>query len=104
MDILVIILFVLAVSRLTRLVNKDYITDPLRLYVMRRFGGPNSVPAYFLSCPWCVSMWVALMVAPLVILATSLSFWLFPVLALAASQITGWLDKFDPEDIEIEVE
>lgn len=102
MDILILVMFVLAVSRLTRLINKDYLTDPVRIYVMKRFG-VDSHAAYFLQCPWCVSMWVGLLVGPLMILATSLPFWTFLLAALAASQITGWLDRFDPEQVDIEI-
>jgi hypothetical protein len=50
----------LAVKRLTRLVTEDTITEPLRVAFYRRFGGPEtSKIAYLLSCPHCVSIWLA---------------------------------------------
>lgn len=100
MTFLILVMFVLAVSRLTRLVTKDYITDPARIYVMKRFGVESHV-AYFLQCPWCISIWISMLVAPFMILATDLPFWTFILAALAASQIVGWLDRFDPEDVDI---
>jgi hypothetical protein len=47
----------LAVHRLTRLVTEDTITDPLRRPVLEE--RPESRLADFLTCPWCVSVWVA---------------------------------------------
>ena len=102
-DVVTLILYVAAVARLTRLVNKDEITDPLRITVIRRYG-EDSRPAYFLGCPWCVSIWVAGATAPFALAQTAQTLWLWPVLALAASWATGTLAALDGEEIEIEIE
>lgn len=51
----------LAVYRLTRLVTEDEITRPLRERVARRW--PDSKLAYFVTCPYCVSVWAGLVVS-----------------------------------------
>lgn len=80
----VAVVYVLAVARVTRLINFDVVFDPVRLWVARRLsaagravrecegsvGGPVvgvlerrrarwGAVSYFLGCPWCVSVWVA---------------------------------------------
>lgn len=47
----------LAVHRLTRLTVEDEVTAPLRQRVLD--AAPEGRLAYFLTCPWCVSVWVA---------------------------------------------
>jgi hypothetical protein len=50
---------VLAVFRLVRLVVADRILDRPRSWVTRRSLKRRGVWAYFLTCPWCVSIWLA---------------------------------------------
>lgn len=45
----------LAVHRATRLVTDDTITAPVRDRIVDRGGWP----ADLVTCPWCVSVWVA---------------------------------------------
>lgn len=47
----------LATYRLTRLLVEDRILQPVRDRVMDRHG-PTTQLGYFVTCPWCVSMWV----------------------------------------------
>jgi hypothetical protein len=48
----------LATYRLTKLVNDDYITQPLRDKVVKHFGEPDeSKITYLVHCPWCVSIY-----------------------------------------------
>lgn len=86
--ILTIILDIVAVIRLTRLINEDVITEPLRDLVWKRFP-PNTKLGYLLTCPWCMSIWAGLAITLLrkasPTLATSVS------TILAASQVTGML-------------
>lgn len=82
-----IILDILAVIRLTRLINEDVITEPLRNLVWSKFP-PNTKLGYILTCPWCMSIWAALAITILrhtcPTLATSVS------TILAASLATGY--------------
>lgn len=47
--------------------------------------------AYMITCPWCVSIWVGAVAAPVVWFAGSTPWVFVPALALAASYVTGWL-------------
>lgn len=89
---LIVVLTMLAVARATRLVNEDAIFDRQRTWLLAR--SPDKV-GYLITCPWCVSIWVAAAGAPIVY------FWhcTWPVqiglLALAASHVTGLLAALD---------
>jgi hypothetical protein len=51
----------LAVKRLTRLAVEDTILEPVRERVYRKFGDPteSSGLSYLITCPHCVSIWLA---------------------------------------------
>lgn len=55
---LILVVLVLAVARVTRLVTTDQVTLPIRTWVVRKYG-EESNQAYFVFCPWCVSIWVS---------------------------------------------
>lgn len=75
----------LAVARLTRLVTKDTISNPIRARVHRR-----SVKAFdFLSCPWCTSVWIAAAVVGLTVGIGS--WWRYPAALLSMSMVAGFL-------------
>jgi hypothetical protein len=59
--VLDLVIDVLATSRLTRLATEDELTQPFRDYVTGRWQG--SKLAYFVTCPFCVSVWAGLVVA-----------------------------------------
>lgn len=111
MTLIVLVVWVLAVARATRLINADTILDPPRLWVATRaVQARNAVreaqslgqavrvgilerPARrwekflaFVQCPWCVGMWVALLSAwaPMVLLSWfTRPWWLDAVVYLA---------------------
>jgi hypothetical protein len=101
--VLAVVLYVLAVARITRLINADEITDPVRVAIGRRYGF-ESRWFYLVSCAWCVSFWIGLATAPLLTHALGLPIWWAPLLALAASQLTGLGSQLDNTDLDIEVE
>lgn len=81
----------LATYRLTKLVIDDYITSDLR---DKAFEEINKLPpkvsqklSYFLSCPWCVSVWAAGFLILLRRLAPNLAQVL--EILLTASAVTG---------------
>ncbi len=90
----VLILTALATMRVTRLVTTDYLTERPRRWVQRH--APTSI-AYLVGCPWCSSVWVAAVLAALVLHTTS---WITVgvLMTLAASEVTGLLARFDPPD------
>lgn len=69
----------LAVHRLTRLVTEDEVARPLR---ERLSGDGTTRLAYFLTCPWCVSIWVAAGWAALTASA--------PAVAVPAGTVLAW--------------
>lgn len=103
LTLLVLVLYVLAVMRVTRLINADTILDTPRIYLLRKFG-PESTLAYFISCPWCVSIWIAGITTPFILNALTLPMWWWPLLGLAASHLTGLAAQLDGDDLEIEIE
>lgn len=100
--VIVLIIYVLAVTRVTTLVTHDEITRPAREALIRWFdplrrwqrllvyllGEPDGNAA---GCPWCMSIWVGALTAPVVWWFGQSPWVLVPVLALAASQITGMI-------------
>ena len=57
-DALALAVDALATFRLTRLVIEDEITSPIREAVWKRYDVSDTKIGYFLTCPWCVSIWV----------------------------------------------
>lgn len=84
-------MYALAVARLTGLITQDLITEPVRDAVIGRLPA-NQVGEHLedlITCPWCVSIWVAAVVAPLVYQAGDTPWVFVPAFALAMSQLTG---------------
>lgn len=102
-----VVIDALAVARLTRLVTRDRVAGEFREAwieeAYRRDGrsttdAPSAeaklaldvnppLSAYFIRCPWCVSMWIALWVVALRRVAPRL--WHPVATALAMSQVAG---------------
>lgn len=126
--VLVLVIYVLAVMRLTRLINADTIADPIRLYPAgkvrentlaqheaRAHGRTTEAAMYakherrwslifeFVQCPWCVGWWVAIAGAIVPVWFIGWPWWaVFPV-ALATSHLVGICARFaDTEEIDIE--
>ena len=95
-------LYVLTVARITRLINFDAIFDKPRVAIVRFVRG-NPVVVYFLTCPWCVSMWVAIALAwvPIYFADNAVAFYL--MLALATSHLVG-IGAPLSEDKELKIE
>jgi hypothetical protein len=96
-----IVIYMLAVARITTLITHDQITLPARQWAIGRFDPYKRVHRWIVyllgepdgdatGCPWCVSIWIAFLMLPTLIL------WQYacmPVIALAASQVTGMIFK-----------
>ncbi|MHC9292044.1 DUF1360 domain-containing protein [Mycobacterium sp. LTG2003] len=127
LTVLILVVYVLAVARLTRLINYDTVLDPLRLWIARRAETArtaaeeaelNSQPtqsaiylramarwnslAEFLECPWCVGWWVALAGAVPVVYVLGWSWWALVPVALAASYLVGLAAPLSADEMEIE--
>lgn len=101
---IILLLYALAVARVTRLITADKITEGLRGHVIRwadrRAGinpddpfAPTPLLSYFVTCPWCVSIYVGAVAAPLAFWLGESPWTLVPALALAFSAFTGCLAK-----------
>lgn len=95
---LALLIYALAVARVTGLIVADTITEPVRDRVLNWLDDtPGSAGEWFASlitCPWCAGMWVSLVAAPLVWFWGDSPVMLVPALALAFSQITGATASF----------
>lgn len=109
--ILVLTVYALAAARVTRLINADTVTDPIRIAVARRARDEGrsetererwSTLEYFIGCPWCVSMWLAFATvwAPLFFAENRVV--QYVAVALAVSHLVGVCARFaSDEDIQI---
>lgn len=108
---LLVAIIVGAVYRITRVVVADVVAEPIRDWAHRRWSARHTEEddeldgiAYLLTCPWCTSIWVGLVVAPLGWItagpgaADSVASWIEAALiALTASAVTGNVATREPE-------
>jgi hypothetical protein len=108
LPVVIVLVYALAVARVTRLITEDVLTERPREAIQDwawrcRYGrlapdaradrAPAPKIAYLVSCPWCASIYVAALAAPVAYFWGE-SPWLFvPALALAFSHVTGLLAK-----------
>lgn len=88
---LLILLAILATARLTRLVTEDAVLDVPRAWMQRKGGAL----AYFVQCPWCVSIWLGGGVAAATYNWPQYAFVQVGLLGLAASHVTGLLAQLE---------
>lgn len=99
---LTLVIYVLTVARLTRLVNADMILDPLRVRIARKRGADSTL-SYFLSCPWCVGLWISMLLAIPAVGFLGWPWWTLLPVGLACSHLVGLLAPLaSDEDIDIE--
>jgi hypothetical protein len=79
-----------ATYRLVRLACKDRITEPLRQALKSR----SMVAFDWLTCPWCVSVWIAAGVVALTY--TQARWWLYAALGLTLSAVAGIVSELVP--------
>lgn len=92
MPVWVLVVYALATARLTALLTLDEITRPAREAVLRRLDETRSLHralAYFVTCPWCLGLWVSAVTAPIAYWHGTNPWALVPALALAFSWMTG---------------
>lgn len=121
-------IYVLAVMRLTRLINSDTVLDRVRLIpaakshaarnlalaarhsgqletaaVLERTSRRWATVLYFLECPWCVGMWICLATAWLPLHHHDSRFVQYIGVALAASHLIGVFSfAADTEEVAVE--
>lgn len=126
--LLTLVIFVLAVARVTRLINGDKILDRLRLYPANKLreatlliheSRQHDYPIaeakyqrsaerwdkamYFVSCPWCVGLWISIGFAWVPLFFAHNPVAQYVGVALAASHLVGvFAFAADTEEIQIE--
>lgn len=92
-DAVLLVIYALAVARITGLIQADSITEDARDGLLAWLDDRPKTLGQFLSdligCPWCVSIWVGFIVAPLIWFFGHSPVMLIPAIALAFSQVTG---------------
>jgi hypothetical protein len=84
-----VVVGMLAVARITRLLVEDRLTAAWRQWVVKRFGA-DSLPSYLVHCPWCMSIWIGLVLMPWTALYPYP--WVIGLYAaVASSMVTGLL-------------
>jgi hypothetical protein len=100
--VLVLVLFVGSVARLTRLVTADSITDPIRAKTEKVVKKATSRKVWtwvddLINCPWCVSMWIGV-IGALVVLPHWQHWFVFCSMAgLTASWLAANVQVREPE-------
>jgi hypothetical protein len=85
-----LIILVGAVARITRLVTTDRITEAPRDWILDRLN-PHGLGTYLMSCPWCISIYVGFIAAPVGHFWGDEPWVTIPAIALTMSYITGFL-------------
>lgn len=97
MSVLTMILAVLSVARITRLVTSDRITEAPRDWLLDRLD-PHGLGTYVITCPWCISVYAGLVVAPAAHYWGDDPVFMIIALALTASYVTGFLASLTKGD------
>lgn len=88
-----LLVYALAVARVTGLIVADTITEPVRDRIVEWLddtpGSSGEWVSTLITCPWCASIWVAFIASPLIWFWGNLPVMLVPAIALAFSQIAG---------------
>lgn len=86
-------------ARVTGLITTDKITEPIREALVRRLprGKVGDGIGYLLTCPWCASIWVGAIAAPIITRWGGRTALRVAARALALSQIAGMVHKVGRE-------
>lgn len=106
---LIIVMYALAVARITRLITHDVISEPIRTAIVRKFDPHKKMHRFAVyalgdiggnddgdhtGCQWCVSVWVSAITAPIVTHWQHSTITSMVLLAIAASQVTGLIAEY----------
>lgn len=96
-DTVLLVIYALAVARVTGLITIDAITEDARDAVIGWLDDrPKTLGNYLatlIQCPWCSGMWLALIGSPMVWFWGDSPVMLVPAIALAFSQVTGMISN-----------
>ena len=81
----------LAVYRLTRLITQDELMEPVREFIWHNHPPEDTKIGYFITCPWCTSVWIG--GAVVVARAVAPRQWDLVARALALSSVAGMISS-----------
>jgi hypothetical protein len=88
-----LLVYALAVTRLTGLVTADTITEPVRdritLWLDDTPGSSGQWFSSLITCPWCASIWLSFIASSLIWFWGDWPVMLVAAIALAFSQVAG---------------
>lgn len=87
-----LVIYGLATYRLTRLLTRDVIAEPIREWVWKRRPPEKSKIGYLFTCEWCMSIWTAslLLASSIITDITDIA-----AMVLALSAIAGMLTAYE---------
>lgn len=89
LDALTYIVLTLATFRVTRFITTDFLFDPMRQWIWKKFPPETTKIGYLITCSWCSSFWVAAIIIAAYLLAPSITF--VVSLVLSISSIVGYI-------------
>lgn len=96
-DPVILVVYALAVTRLTGLVTLDAITEDFRDRAIDWLDDrPRTLGAFvatLITCPWCTGVWVSMAAAPLIWFWGDHPLLLIPAMALALAQVAGMISN-----------
>lgn len=96
-DVLAILVLGFGCARVTRIVVRDTVTEPLRARIVRRYG--TGWPTKLVHCPWCVGWWVAISMVSVAGMVGLLSgFWATVFSIPAVAQLAAWIREVSDKE------
>lgn len=96
-DPVTLVVYALAVTRLTGLITLDTITEDLRDRLIGWLDDrPRTLGAFvakLITCPWCTGVWVSMAAAPLIWFWGDHPLLLIPAMAMALAQVAGMISN-----------
>ncbi len=92
MELFEFVILALATFRITRLITRDVITEPIRTRVWKKYPPESSKLGYFFTCEWCMSIWTASLIYGCFII-TSVT--VIVVVPFALSAVAGLLTAYE---------
>ncbi len=94
MELFEFVILALATFRITRLITRDVITEPIRTRVWKKYPPESSKLGYLFTCEWCMSIWTASLIYTCFIITSVTVILLVPfALSAVAGLLTAYEDK-----------
>lgn len=90
------VIVALAAARITRIITRDAITAPARMWLVNRLGVESKI-AELLQCDWCTGFWVSFGVVGAAWEWGDRAWLTWPLTGLAVAHLVGWLASKEGE-------